>query len=135
MTGAVSQPGRLAVQHIKNHRDQDGDGSRHVVRVEDGKDRKHAAKEVAGGKQIGNQVHGGFSALAVLSKRVAQTSRFHRNSPRMVSPPLTRSPTATFRAVLTGTNVSMRDPKRINPKRSPRCTRSPVDTQQTMRRA
>src|SRR6476646_3494419 len=53
----------------------------------------------------------------------------------MVSPPLTRSPTATFTAVPIGRNVSIRDPNRIKPNRSPHTARSPGETQQTIRLA
>ena len=49
------------------------------------------------------------------------------------SPPVTRSPALTRTCVATGMYRSMRDPNRISPYRSPRATRSPSDSQQTIR--
>src|SRR5262249_12325116 len=119
----------------ENHRHQNGDCCDHVVRIEDGQHRKYTAQEIPCRKKIRNQVHGGFSSLPTFPERLTKPCGFHGNSPRMVSPPLTRSPTATFTAVPIGRNVSIRDPNRIKPNRSPSTARSLGEAQHTIRLA
>src|SRR5438876_385982 len=59
----------------------------------------------------------------------------HVRSPRTVTPPVTRSPTRTRTSVPRGITQSVREPKRIMPKRSPAASLSPGPTRQTIRRA
>src|SRR5215475_13717890 len=121
MTRAVGQSGRLSVQYIEHHRDQNRDRGYYVISIEHGQDRKDTTEQIACRKQIGNQMHS-VSLFCSLSHRLTQPGSFHRSSPKIVSPPFTRSPTVTLTSVPSGTKVSIREPNRMSPNRSPRIT-------------
>src|SRR5499427_8832043 len=107
-------------------------------------DGEETAEQISGGKQAREEEDAATRMLAQLLPPA--TTRMpgplptrmptsHRSTPMTVSPPLTRSPTFTRISADRGTSRSVRDPKRISPKRSPAASLSPRSTRQTMRRA
>src|SRR3989338_5293020 len=101
--------------------------------------REEAAEEVAGRQEARQQVDALAPPFTELVPPAAPGSLavapHHFNIPMTVTPAVTRSPTRTVTRVPRGIRQSVREPKRIMPKRAPATSLSPAPTRHTMRRA
>src|SRR4029077_3292666 len=134
--------GHKPVKQIKEDCEPDGVGRVVQVRtaaLKRGHYGVEAAKHVRHGQRTGQKVNAPSkpevaSPDAGKSKfMLFEIAHFHRA--RVLVPPATCWPGRTTISTPSGSQISMREPKRIIPTRSPRIRESPGDFQQTIRRA
>src|SRR5581483_5829248 len=141
--GGLGEPGDLAVEHVEDHRHEEGHRGLDEPGLRGHDQGPEAAGEVAGGQQAGEQEDPPPRLLPQLlpfpspgsAPALARVTPPHRNTPMTDSPPRTRSPTFTRSSVPRGTTRSVREPNRISPYRSPARSVSPGRTRHTIRRA
>src|SRR5262252_6834778 len=142
--GGPGEASDLAVEDVQDHAHEHRHRPLYEAGLRGQHDGEETAEQISGGKQAREEEDAATRMLAQLLPPA--TTRMpgplptrmptsHRSTPMTVSPPLTRSPTFTRISADRGTSRSVRDPKRISPKRSPAASLSPRSTRQTMRRA
>src|SRR5579862_559427 len=134
--------GHKTVEGIEQDRQADGLGGVIQIRaaaLERGHHGIKAAQHVGHGHGTGQKIDAA-AELDIGSPGTGKTefvlfevAHFHRA--RTLAPPATCWPGRTRISTPAGSQISIREPKRIIPTRSPRITESPTDFQQTMRRA
>src|SRR3989304_604431 len=140
----VGEPRHFAIEDVQQDGSQNGDSRVRVPAVRRQQHRQESAEEVRGGQQARQQEDPppalfpqalppapprGPGALA------ADQPPSHLSTPMIVSPPRTLSPGRHRTALPRGMKRSVRDPKRISPKRPPPPSLSPGRTRHTTRRA
>src|SRR5262245_21769073 len=144
----LGEPRHLPIQRVEHHRHEDRHRRLGVSSVRGEHDREESADQIARRQGTGEQKDHAARLLAKLlppspaNPSPAVTAHVpsshvvsHLSSAMIVSPPRTRSPIATFTSVPRGAIKSVRDPKRMSPKRSPASSLSPTFARQTIRRA
>src|SRR5712692_1857483 len=142
--GGLGEARHLAVQDIEDHGHEDGHSRLDKARLSRQDHGENATEQIAAGEQARQQENAALRVRAQLLPLAparaagalsAHVSPSHLNTPMTDSPPRTRSPTRTRSSMPRGAIRSVRDPKRINPYRSPSASLSPGRTRQTIRRA
>src|SRR5215510_9540241 len=142
--GSPGEARHLAVENVQDHAHEHRYRALDEARLGGQHDGEKTTEQIGSGEQAREEEDAATRMLAQLlpptttrmpRPLTARMPTSHRSTPMTVSPPLTRSPTFTRISADRGSSRSVRDPKRISPKRSPAASLSPRCTRQTMRRA